>query len=102
MAIVAIASVVLAACGSSTTTGNSSLTLTQYNPVKGTQGGNLVFSDWEPVQDFNVLSSSAATTQQVVTGPIWASLWVFDGQNKPIPDLVTDVPTPTNGMGKKM
>src|SRR6202165_120801 len=102
MATGAIASVVLAACASSTTTGNSSLTLTQYNPAKGTQGGNLVFSDWEPMQDLNVLSSSAATTQQVVAGPIWASLWVFDGQNKPIPDLVADVPTTDNGMVKKI
>jgi peptide/nickel transport system substrate-binding protein len=101
-AIGAIASILLAACGSGSTTSNSSLTLTQYNPAKGTQGGSLVFSDWEPVQDLNVLSSSAATTQQVVTGPIWASLWVFDGQNKPIPDLVTDVPTTDNGMVKKI
>jgi peptide/nickel transport system substrate-binding protein len=93
----------LAACGgggTGTTTGST--LLSNYNPQKGTQGGTMVFSDWEPVQDLNVLSSSAATTQQIATGPIWASLWVFDGQNKPVPDLVTDVPTTDNGMVKKV
>ena len=95
--------VLLAACGGAPGGSVASSTLlSSYSPEKGSPGGNLVFSDWEPVQDLNVLSSSAATTQQVATGPIWASLWVFDGQNKPIPDLVTEVPTTENGMVKKV
>jgi peptide/nickel transport system substrate-binding protein len=97
-----IGSLLLAACGgSSATTANQALS-SSYNPQKGTQGGSLIYSDWEPVQDLNVLASSAQTTQQVATGPIWSILWGFDSQNKPIPDLVTDVPTTDNGMVKKI
>ncbi|HYM50882.1 MAG TPA: peptide ABC transporter substrate-binding protein [Candidatus Limnocylindrales bacterium] len=93
----------LAACGGQSSSGTPASTLlSSYSPEKGSQGGALVFSDWEPVQDLNVLSSSAATTQQVATGPIWASLWAFDGQNKPIPDLVADVPTTDNGLVRKI
>lgn len=61
-----------------------------------------MFSDSQPLDDLNVISSVAATTQEVATGPIWASLWVFDPQNKPIPDLVTDIPTLSNGLVKKL
>jgi peptide/nickel transport system substrate-binding protein len=97
---VALASVglfVAAACGGGGGGGNTSNILTSYKPVTGVQGGQLVFSDWESVQDLNVLSSTAATTQQAATGPIWASLWVFDPQNNAIPDLVTEIPTVANG-----
>ena len=98
-----VGSLLLAACGgtaNNTTSGPS--ILSAYNPQKGSQGGQLVFSDWEPVQDLNVISSTAATTQEVASGPIWSSLWVFDPQNKPIPDLVSDIPTTDNGLVKKI
>ncbi|HYM49354.1 MAG TPA: peptide ABC transporter substrate-binding protein [Candidatus Limnocylindrales bacterium] len=99
-----IGSLLLAACGGTTSTNtNSGATIaSSYSPQKGTQGGQLIFSDWEPVQDLNVLSSTAATTQEVATGPIWASLWVFDPQNAPIPDLVDQVPTTANGLVRKI
>jgi peptide/nickel transport system substrate-binding protein len=95
--------VLVAACGGSTggTTAKETLA-SSYNPAKGTQGGQLIYSDWEPVQDLNVLASSAQTTIQVALGPIWSALWGFDSQNKPIPDLVTDVPTTDNGLVKKI
>src|SRR5438309_7814964 len=54
----------------------------RLQPAEGDPGGQLVFSDWESVDDLNVLSTSAATTQEVASGPIWAALWVFDAQNK--------------------
>ena len=98
-----IGSLLLAACGgtpSGTTSGPS--ILSAYNPEKGTQGGQLVYSDWESVDDLNVLSTSAATTQEVASGPIWAALWVFDAQNKAIPDLVSEIPTTDNGDVKKI
>ncbi|HEX3630175.1 MAG TPA: peptide ABC transporter substrate-binding protein [Candidatus Dormibacteraeota bacterium] len=98
-----MASVLLAACGGTNPGNTTSASInSSYSPAKGTTGGQLVYSDWEPVQDLNVLTSSAQTTLQVAVGPIWSALWGFDAQNKPIPDLVTDVPTTDNGMVKKI
>jgi peptide/nickel transport system substrate-binding protein len=99
----AIGSLVLAACGGTTGGNNTQATVaSSYHAATGTQGGQLIFSDWEPVQDLNVISSTAQTTQQVAEGPIWAQLWVFDAQNKPIPDLVSEIPTTQNGDVKKI
>jgi peptide/nickel transport system substrate-binding protein len=98
-----IGSLLLAACGGTSGSTPPAATLaSSYSPVKGTQGGEVIFSDWEPVQDLNVLASSAQTTQQVLTGPIFALLWGFDSKNAPIPDLVTDIPTTDNGLVKKI
>ena len=99
---VAAAAVVLTfavACGGTTTTTNTTTTLSDYKPAAGVNGGQLVYSDWEPVEDLNILSSSAATTQEAA-GVIWASLWQFDPKNAAFPDLVTDVPTVSNGLVK--
>jgi len=90
-----------AACGSSGATGGTIIP-SSYKPVPGVKGGQLVYSDWEPVQDLNVLSSTAATTQEVASGPLWASLWTFDPQNNAIPDLVSEVPSVANGDVKKV
>jgi len=90
-----------AACGSAGGTAQEQIA-SSYKPVAGVKGGQLVYSDWEPVQDLNVLASTAATTQQVATGPLWASLWVFDPKNNAIPDLVSEVPTVSNGDVKKI
>jgi len=101
--LIAGVAVLVSACGSSTGGTQTKETLaSSYNPVNGAKGGQLIFSDWEPVQDLNVIASSAQTTLQVAAGPIWSELWGFDSQNKPIPDLVTDVPTTDNGMVKKI
>src|SRR2546421_1075538 len=97
-----VGSLLLAACGGSSTGSTTQTLASDYNPAKGTQGGQLTYSDWESVQDLNVLASSAQTTQQVLTGPVFSLLWGFDSKNKPIPDLVTDVPTTDNGMVKKV
>src|ERR1700737_3982964 len=99
--LIAGIAVLVSACGSSSTATKETLA-SSYNPVKGTTGGQLIYSDWESVQDLNVLSSSAQTTQQVLTGPVFSLLWGFDSKKKPIPDLVTDVPTTDNGMVKKI
>jgi len=102
LALATVGLCLAAACGSSSggTTGTS--ILSSYKPTAGVKGGQLVYSDWEPVQDLNVLSSTAATTQEVATGPLWASLWVFDPQNNAIPDLVSEVPSVANGDVKKV
>jgi peptide/nickel transport system substrate-binding protein len=87
---------VAVACGGGG--GNNSTTgVSAYKPVTGVQGGQLVYSDWESVQDLNVLSSTAQTTLQAADGPIWASLWVFDPQGNAEADLVSEVPTVANG-----
>ena len=101
LALATVGLCLAAACGSPTST-ITARTPTVYQPASGVKGGQLVYSDWEPVQDLNVLSSTAATTQEVATGPLWASLWVFDPQNNAIPDLVTEVPTVANGDVKKI
>lgn len=97
-----IGSLILAACGAASTTTSGPSIVSAYNPAKGTQGGQLVYSDWESVDDLGILITSAATTVQVGSGPIWAALWVFDGQSKPIPDLVSEIPTTDNGGVKKI
>jgi peptide/nickel transport system substrate-binding protein len=102
LALVSVGLFIAAACGPGGGGGNPSTILSSYKPVPGVQGGQLVFSDWESVSDLNVLASSAATTQEVATGPIWASLWVFDPANNAIPDMVTEVPTTANGDVKKI
>jgi len=88
LALATVGLCLAAACGSTGPQTGTSL-LTSYKPVPGVKGGQLVYSDWEPVQDLNVLSSTAATTQEVASGPLWASLWTFDPQNNAIPDLVS-------------
>src|SRR5207248_5290728 len=68
---------------------NGTCILSSYKPVAGVKGRQLVYSDWEPVLDLNVLSSTAATTQEVATGPLWAQLLFFDPQNNAIPDMLS-------------
>jgi peptide/nickel transport system substrate-binding protein len=95
--LTSVALFVVAACGGGGGGGGTTTILSSYKPLPGVQGGQLVYSDWEPVQDLNVLSSTAQTTQQVTTGPIWAQTWTFDPQSNAIPDLVSEIPTAANG-----
>lgn len=104
-AVLSAAAIALLACGGgggTTGGGTKAAILSDYSAEKGTPGGQLVFSDWEPVEDLNIIASSAATTQQVAQGSIWSTLWAFDGKNKPYPDLVADVPSTDNGLVKKI
>jgi peptide/nickel transport system substrate-binding protein len=100
MAITAAALLVVVACGGNTPTTSVGPTL-DYKPVPGTNGGQLVYSDWEPVQDLNVMSSTAQTTQQA-TNVIWSSLWAWTPKSIAYPDIVSDVPTVANGMVKQV
>src|SRR5207237_5434632 len=50
----------------------------------------------------HVLSSTTAHTQEVAPGALWAQLWGFDSQNNAIPDLLSEVPTVSNGDVKKI
>jgi peptide/nickel transport system substrate-binding protein len=99
--LVAGATVVLAACGGGPGGIGTNTVPSSYHPAKGVQGGQLVYSDWEPVEDLNVISSSAATTQEAAM-TIWSGLWEVDGTNTAIPDLVEEVPSTSNGMVKKV
>ncbi|MDQ6919077.1 MAG: peptide ABC transporter substrate-binding protein [Candidatus Dormibacteraeota bacterium] len=89
------------ACGNTGTGNTSNATLSDYKPQAGAKGGQLVYSDWEPVDDLNMISSTAATTQQAGL-VIWAQLWQFDGKNAPYPDMVTAVPSTDNGLVKQI
>ena len=101
-AVSAVALLVVMACGGSTGGGKTAgTTLSDYSPKAGTSGGQLVYSDWEPVDDLNVLASSAATTQQAAY-VLWGALWQFDPKNAPYPDMVTEVPSTDNGLVKQI
>lgn len=98
--LVAGVAVVLAACGpGGGGGGGGNAIISSYHPKAGTQGGQLVYSDWESLDDLNVMGNTAATSDQA-SMVIWAALWQVDGTNNYLPDLVTQVPTATNGMVK--
>jgi peptide/nickel transport system substrate-binding protein len=87
----------VAACGTgTTTTATPVLPPSTYTAKTGVQGGQLVYSDWEAVDNLFGFSSSAATISQV-TNQIWSSLWTYDPTNVPVPDMVTQVPATDNG-----
>lgn len=103
-AIVACTLLVAVACGGvqqGGTQGATTVNASAYHPAQGTSGGKLVYSDWEQVTDLNAVITSAATTQQA-TDALWSRLWTFGQDNKPLPDMVTDVPTTANGMVKQI
>src|SRR5258708_32404433 len=84
LALASVGLFLAAACGTSGTPTGTSI-LSSYKPVAGVKGGQLVYSDWEPVQDLNVLSSTAATTQAVATGPLRAPRRAFDPRTTATP-----------------
>ena len=102
LALGAVVATLVAACGGGGSTGiQETHNLSGYSPEQGKPGGTLTYSDWESVSDLNVLASSAQTTQQA-TSVIWASLWQFGPDNKPFPDLVTEVPSLEDGDVKQV
>ena len=62
-ALTAVALLLVVACGT-TNTATKNTTLSDYKPQVGVKGGQLIYSDWQPVDDLNVLASTAATTQR--------------------------------------
>lgn len=100
-ALTAIALLVAVACGNTGTGNTTTATLSDYKPQAGTKGGQLVYSDWEPVDDLNVLASTAATTQQAAY-ILWGALWQYDPKNAPYPDMVSAVPSTDNGLVKQI
>jgi peptide/nickel transport system substrate-binding protein len=100
-ALTAIALLVAVACGNTGTGNTTNATLSDYKPQAGTKGGQLVYSDWEPVDDLNIVSSTAATTLEAAT-VLWGALWQFDPKNQPYPDMVTAVPSTDNGLVKQV
>jgi peptide/nickel transport system substrate-binding protein len=90
----------IVACGGGGGGGTTSiLPATQYTavvPTANQHGGQLVYSDWEAVNNLFGFSSSAATISQATT-MLWLSLWNFDPQNIPVPDLATEIPATDNG-----
>jgi hypothetical protein len=73
-----------------------STSYTAQNPTDAQKGGQLVYSDWEAVNNLFGFSSSAATISQATT-MLWLSLWTYDPTNVPVPDLVSQVPATDNG-----
>jgi peptide/nickel transport system substrate-binding protein len=88
----------IVACGGGGggTTPVSVLPSTTYTALPGVQGGKLVYSDWEAVNNLFGFSSTAATVQQAAT-MLWLSLWTFDPTNVPVPDLASEIPATDNG-----
>jgi peptide/nickel transport system substrate-binding protein len=91
------ATVVLAACGGGNGGGGGgSLIASSYHPTSGTQGGKLVYSDWESVDDLNIIGNSAQVEAQVGQ-VLYAALWQVDATNTMLPDLASEIPTTQNG-----
>jgi len=87
----------IVACGPGGGGGTTSvLPATTYTAKPGVKGGQLVYSDWEAVNNLFGFSSSAATISQA-TVMLWLSLWTFDPTNVPVPDLAAQVPATDNG-----
>jgi peptide/nickel transport system substrate-binding protein len=88
----------IAACGPASSGGGATSVLppSTYTAKPGVKGGQLVYSDWEAVNNLFGFSSSAQTISQATT-MLWLSLWTYDPTNVPVPDLVTQVPATDNG-----
>jgi len=87
----------IVACGGGGGGGSVSvLPSTSYTAKPGIKGGQLVYSDWEAVNNLFGFSSSAATISQATT-MLWLSLWTFDPTNVPVPDLASEIPATDNG-----
>jgi peptide/nickel transport system substrate-binding protein len=87
----------IVACGPGTTGGGTPvLAPSTYTAKPGVKGGQLVYSDWEAVNNLFGFSSSAATISQATT-MLWLSLWTYDPTNVPVPDLASQVPATDNG-----
>ncbi|MGH7919502.1 MAG: peptide ABC transporter substrate-binding protein [Candidatus Dormibacteraceae bacterium] len=93
----------VAACGSAGggagTQGTTTVTGSTYHAHAGKQGGSLVYSDWEEVSDLNPLANTANTAAQGEVA-LWQFLWTNGSDNKPVPQLVSEIPTQQNGSVK--
>lgn len=100
---IASTAALLAACGAGGaaggTQGATTVTGTSYHAQTGKVGGSLVYSDWEEVTDLNPLANTANTAAQGEVA-LWQFLWTMGSDNKPVPQLVTQVPTQQNGLVK--
>jgi peptide/nickel transport system substrate-binding protein len=98
-----VVALVVAACGggSTTPTGPKVSLVSDYKPVKGTQGGKITYSDWQKVVNLNAFASSSAAISRV-TNVIWSYTWTFDPKGKAVPDLVKEIPSTDNGGIKKI
>src|SRR5882672_3960948 len=96
LAFVVPFAIVAVACGGGGGGTVSVLPSTTYTAKPGVKGGQLVYSDWEAVNNLFGFSSSAATISQATT-MLWLSLWTYDPTNVPVPDLVTQIPATDNG-----
>ena len=87
----------IVACGPGGGGGTTSvLPASTYTAKPGVKGGQLVYSDWEAVDNLFGFSSSAATISQATT-MLWLSLWTYDPTNVPVADLAAQVPATDNG-----
>ena len=75
----------------------SALPLSQYHPEAAVrEGGTVVVGDWESPTDLNPLFNDEVPAREVGS-LLFAGLTRRDAQLRPIPDLVTRVPTLDNG-----
>lgn len=110
------ACVVATAAVAGTATAKSALTLTakkppkkppvtllqsSYKPTAGKFGGTLTYGAFGNLSSLNIYSTNAITVANAGAA-IWSKLWTFAPDNRPIPVLVTQVPTVENGLVKKI
>jgi peptide/nickel transport system substrate-binding protein len=102
LALAAAAVMAVSACGAAgggAGQGASTVGTGPYKPQPGATGGKIVYSDWEQVSDLNPLANTANTAAQAEV-VLWQFLWTNGPDNKPVPQLVSEVPTEKNGMVK--
>ena len=118
LTLFAITATVVAACGGSATqspttpaaTGTPAPVITPQ-PVEqvelfnseysskveaGTDGGTIVFGDWQEANQFNPFYLGQVTEANVASA-VWASLVVASHDYKYLPDLAAEIPTTENG-----
>jgi peptide/nickel transport system substrate-binding protein len=119
-ALIGVAAILAAACGSGTPSGEPGETSaasnppatnapapsvanteddlfgTKYAPADGTDGGTLIIGDWQEANQFNPYYLSNQTEANVGSA-VWSTLIVFTNDYKYAPDLAADIPTVGNG-----
>jgi peptide/nickel transport system substrate-binding protein len=100
--LAAIAAVVLAGCGGSSSAGPT--TTSQKIVARSTVGcpkhtkpaGTVKYSDWQFPDTLNPYQTTAAVSFETING-LQDSLFIYDSQAHVLPEMATDVPTIKNG-----
>jgi peptide/nickel transport system substrate-binding protein len=103
-ALIAGATVVLAACGPGGGGGGGGVSvslLSDYKATQGVKGGKLTYADWQKLDNLFGYGNPSTVLFEG-TSVLWAYTWTFDPQGKAVPDIVKEIPSTDNGDVKKI